>query len=134
MMECASRTPSFAMQDFRKIEAWRRAHVLSITIQKLARRFGRAGFSQLRAQLTKSADAIPSNIVAGCNGEANREFARFLSESIKAANNTEHHLLTAKDLRLISPDVWQKLTAETIEIRKMTYAYRRRVLEDIRYD
>jgi len=122
------------MQDFQKIDAWRRAHTLSIAVQKLARRFGRAGFSQLRAQLAKSADGIPSNIVAGCSADTNREFASFLSESIKAANNLEHHLLTAKDLGLISPDVWQKLTAETIEIRKMTYTYRRRVLEGVRYD
>jgi len=71
----ARRAPSFAMQDFQKIDAWRRAHALSITIQKLVRRFGRAGFSQLRAQLNKSADGIPSNIVAGCNAETNREFA-----------------------------------------------------------
>ena len=52
----------------------------------------------------------------------------------KAANDTEHHLLTAKNLELISPDAWRKLSAETTEIRKMTYAYRRRVLESVRYD
>jgi len=42
--------------------------------------------------------------------------------------------LTAKDLGLIAPELWRKLTAETIEIRKMTYAYRARVLDSIRYD
>jgi four helix bundle protein len=68
--------------------------------------------------------------VAGCSAETRAQFAHFLSASVKAANATEHHLLSARDLGLINPDLWQKLTAETVEIRKMTYGYRRRVLEE----
>ena len=49
--------------------------------------------------------------------------------SIKSANEAEGHLLSARDLGLFSSDEWQKYTAETIEIRKMVYAYRKRVLE-----
>jgi hypothetical protein len=30
---------------------------------------------------------------------------------------------------LISQEEWQKFSAETIEVRKMTYAYRMKVLE-----
>ena len=49
--------------------------------------------------------------------------------SIKSANETEGHLLSARDLDLFSFDEWQKFTAEVIEIRKMVYTYRKRVLE-----
>ena len=48
--------------------------------------------------------------------------------SIKSANETEGHLLKARDLDLFSPDEWQAYTAEAIEIRKMTYSYRRTML------
>jgi len=48
--------------------------------------------------------------------------------SIKSANETEGHLLTARDLALFSLDEWEKFTAETIEIRKMTYGYRKKLL------
>jgi len=41
---------------------------------------------------------------------------------------TEGHLLKARDLDLFSPDEWQAYTAEVIEIRKMTYSYRRTML------
>ena len=57
-----------------------------------------------------------------------KEFARFLDMSIKSANETEGHLLKARDLDLISPEEWQAFTAEVIEIRKMTYSYRRTML------
>jgi hypothetical protein len=38
--------------------------------------------------------------------------------------------MSAKDHNLLSPVDWQKYAAETIEVRKMTYTYRKRVLED----
>ena len=57
-----------------------------------------------------------------------RVISRFLDMSIKSANETEGHLLKARDLDLFSPDEWQSFTAETIEIRKMTYSYRRTML------
>ena len=48
--------------------------------------------------------------------------------SIKSANETEGHLLKARDLDLFSPNEWQGFTGEVIEIRKMTYSYRRTML------
>ena len=62
-----------------------------------------------------------------------KEFARYLDIAIKSANETEHHLLSARELELVAPDDWRKYTAETVEIRKMTYAYRRKVLDSARH-
>jgi len=56
--------------------------------------------------------------------------ARFLDISIKSANETEYHLLASHDLALISDADWEKYTTETIEVRKMTYAYRAAILRD----
>jgi len=83
------------------------------------------------AQLTRAADSIASNIVEGCGASTKKEFGRFLDIAIKSANETEHHLLSARDLELISVDDWHKYTAEVVEIRKMIYGYRRRVLQSI---
>ena len=120
------------MQDFKHIRPWQRSHALSIALHKGAKHFARAGHSHLRSQLTRAADGIASNIVEGCGAATNKEFARFLDISIKSANETEHHLLTARDLSLLSPEEWQKHTGETVEIRKMIYTYRKRVLESSR--
>ena len=101
---------------------------MAIVLHSLTRGFARAGHANLRSQLTKAAESISTNIVEGCGAATNKEFARFLDMSIKSANETEHHLLTADAHRLISSEDWQKYTAETIEIRKMTYVYRKKVL------
>jgi four helix bundle protein len=116
------------MQDFRHIKAWQRAHALAIALHKRARTFSRLGYSRLRAQLTGAADSIGDTIMEGAGAATAKEFARFLDMSIKSANETEGHLLKARDLDLLSPDEWQAFTAEAIEIRKMTYSYRRTML------
>ena len=120
------------MQDFKQVKAWQRAHALSIALHKETRHFARAGHSRLRAQLTGAADSIGDNIVEGCGAATNKEFGRFLDISIKSANETEGHLLKARDLGLMSQEKWQRYTDETVEIRKMTYGYRKKVLSSHR--
>jgi len=118
------------MRDFRHIRAWQRAHALSIAIHRLAHDFARKGHAKLRAQLANAAHSISTNIVEGCGAVTHKEFARFLDISIKSANETEYHLLTSRDLDLISKAAWQNYSTETMEVRKMIYAYRVGVLRD----
>ena len=117
------------MQDFKHIVAWQRGHALGIAMHQLARGFGRAGHGHLRSQLTRAADGIASNIVEGCGSATRREFARYLDIAIKSANETEHHLLAARDHALISPDDWNRLTTETVTVRKMIFGYRKKVIQ-----
>ena len=116
------------MQDFKHLKCWQRAHALAIALHKASRRFTRGGYGKLRAQLTSAADSIGDNIVEGCGAATRKDFARFLDNSIKSANETEGHLLKTRDLNLISLDEWEKYNAETIEVRKMVFGYRRKLL------
>jgi four helix bundle protein len=118
------------MRDFKRLEVWRRAHALAIAIHESSRDFGRARHGHLRSQLTRAADSIGTNIAEGCGSQTKRELARFLDIAIKSASETEHHLITARVFRLISRDDWLRHSNETIEVRKMTYGYRRRVIQD----
>jgi four helix bundle protein len=118
------------MRDFKRLEIWRRAHALAIALYELTAGYGRLGFGQLRSQLTKAADSIGTNIAEGCGAESNREFARFLDMSMKSASETENHLISTLDLRLMSRKNWLRYSNETIEIRRMTFSYRKRVLEE----
>lgn len=120
------------MQGFKHILAWQRGHALGIAIEKLCVGITRAGHANLRAQLGKAASSISTNIVEGAGASSNKEFPRYLGISIKSANETEHHLLVARDLGLISDQVWQKYSAETVTVRKMTYGYRKKIVESDR--
>lgn len=118
------------MQDYRQIKAWQRAHVASIAIHRLVDGFTRKGHAHLRSQLVRAADSVPSNIVEGCRSATAADFARFLDVAIKSATEVEYRLQLARDLDLIEPETCAKLTNEIVEIRKMTYVYRRRVIEN----
>ena len=81
-------------------------------------------------QLARAAESIATNIVEGCGAASQKEFARYLDISIKSANETEHHLLTARDRGALPADRWASLSAEVIEIRRMSYGLRKKVLGD----
>jgi hypothetical protein len=75
------------------------------------------------------AESVPFNIVEGCGADTNKEFARFLGISFKSTMELEAELQMARDCRVLSQRDWQQLTRETIEIRRMLWGLRKKVLE-----
>jgi four helix bundle protein len=78
--------------------------------------------------LSSARASIPTNIVEGTGQESAKEFGRFLSIAIKSSSELEYHLILAADLHIISKSDFASLTDQTIEVRKMLYALRTRVL------
>ena len=103
---------------------------MAIRVHRIARGFRGNDVAGLRSQLTRAADSVAANIVEGCGAATTREFARFLDMSIKSAAEAEYHLLSARDRGAISETQWQQLSGEIVEIRRMTYSYRKKLLED----
>lgn len=79
--------------------------------------------------MVNAAESIAFNIVEGCGSRTAKEFARFLDISIKSASELESQLQLAVDCGAITKAVWQPLTGETVEIRRMLCGLRRKVLE-----
>jgi hypothetical protein len=52
--------------------------------------------------------------------------------SIESDNELEYHLLESRDLDLLAVPIWKGFNDETIEIRKMIFVYRRKVLQNAR--
>ena len=116
------------VQDFRKLLVWQRANALGTRIDGLVRRWPRHGSTSLKAQLSRSADSIGTNIAEGCGAATRREFGRFLDIAIKSTSETEHHLETARNRALISESVCDASVDEASQIRRMLHALRKRVL------
>ncbi len=116
------------MQDYRRLRVWRKAHVLTLSIRRTANGFPRAGYSSLRGQIIRAAESIPCNIVEGCGASSQKELARFLEISIKSTLELEYQLRLAKDYEIVQHRSWQALTNATIEVRRMLYGLRSKVL------
>ena len=118
------------MRDYHRLQIWRRAHALALATHEVARALRGNEFASLRAQLTRAADSVAATIVEGCGAASVREFARYLDMCIKSASETEYHLLSARDRRALGYRSWQMLSGEAVQIRRMVYAYRKRLLEE----
>lgn len=108
---------------------WQRASGLGLQIDRIVRRWPRPGSASLKAQLSRAADSIGTNIAEGCGAATQREFARFLDIAIKSTTETEHHVETACLRDLISGPVCEESVDEISQIRRMLYALRKKVLE-----
>ena len=116
------------MSDFRKLQVWQKAHVLSLDSASFARLFARKRRG-LADQITRAADAIPTHIAEGRGSSTDVDFARYVTMAIKEANELENHLQRAVDSRLCPQGEHAALTAATVEVRKMLIGLRKRLLQ-----
>lgn len=116
------------MQDHRKLEIWNRSCSLAVAVRAAADRFPKRGYAELKEQMISAAESVAHTIVEGCGADTQKEFARFLSMSIKSNRELEGELETARRNRVLLEDDHRRLTDETVLIRKKTYTLRKKVL------
>lgn len=118
------------MQDFLRLRVWRCAHALTLNIRRATSRFPRTGYASLKSQMIRSAESIPFNIVEGCGASSQKELARFLDISIKSTKELEYQLRLATDYAILPLRYSKSLTAETVDVRRMLYGLRAKVIAD----
>jgi four helix bundle protein len=116
------------MQDFKQLRVWKQAVALAMNVRRATDGFPRFGYAELKAQMISAAESGLFNIVEGCGTDSQREFARFLTISIKSATEVEGQLDQAKKYEILSESDWHSLAAETVDTRRMLYGLRKKVL------
>jgi len=117
------------MQDHRKLKVWSRSHALAVAARKAVRSFPRAGYGTLHSQIIRAVESIPLNIAEGCGASSQKEFARYLSISIKSSSELQAQLELARDHGALPETKWKGLSDETVEIRRMVCGLRAKVLD-----
>ena len=116
------------MSDFKKLKVWRKAHALALNVHTVATRIRGSDNASLRNQLLRAAQSVPTNIVEGTGQTSGKEFGRFLSIALKSTSELEYHLIYSREIRVISLNDFQSLSAQAIEVRKMLHGLRNRVV------
>jgi four helix bundle protein len=78
--------------------------------------------------MTSAAESVAFNIVEGCVATSQKEFARFLDIASKSATELESQLSLARDYGVLRHRAWAQLTEETIDVRRMLFGLRAKVL------
>ena len=111
------------MKDFKKQKVWQKSHQLTLEIYKVTIDFPREELYGLTSQLRRSCASIPANIAEGCGRNSDADFSRFLQMAMGSAAELEYHLLLAHDLEILNDLNFEKLSKETVEVKKMLTSF-----------
>jgi four helix bundle protein len=120
------------MRDFRKLDVWEKAHVLTSAVYAATRSFPRDEGFGLTSQVRRSAASIPANIAEGCGRSGDREFVRFLDIAMGSASELAYQLLLARDLGYFSSETYTSLEADMTRVMKMLSSLIRTIRPSLR--
>lgn len=118
------------MKDFKELLVWRKAHDLTLEIYRVTSKFPREELYGLTSQMRRASSSIAANIAEGCGRKSQADFARFLQNAFGSASELEYFLLLSSDLGLLKTSDYEKLTNDTIEVKKMLAAFMRKLTTD----
>ena len=111
------------MKDFRTLKVWEKAHALTLSIYKATEKFPKQELYSLTNQIQRAAVSVPANIAEGCGKDSDAELKRYFVISMGSASELEYLLLLAHDLGYLPENVFQSMTNDLVEIRKMLNAF-----------
>jgi four helix bundle protein len=107
------------MADFKKLDVWQRAHLLSLTAHRIAIGIRGAEYRSLRSQIIRAAMSIPANIVEGREAKSEPEFGRFLHYALSSTSELEYHLITAREFGVIEVEDYRAAVTLVKQVRMM---------------
>lgn len=115
------------MQDFKKLDVWRRSHELTLMVYRVTAAFPKNERFGLTSQIRRCAVSIPANIAEGCGRRTSADMSRFLQISMGSACELEYYAILARDLEITARDDSARLIEEVVAIKRMLSALIRRV-------
>jgi len=101
------------MRDYTKIEAWRLADDLTVTIYESTRLFPKEELYGLTSQMRRSASSVPANIVEGSARESKKDYLHFLHIARGSLAETQYFVHLAGRLGYFSEADAAALTAQS---------------------
>lgn len=118
------------MKDFKELKVWQKAHEMTLSLYKISESFPKEEAFGLTSQIKRAAVSVPANIAEGCGKDSSAELARFMQISAGSTSELEYHVLLAHDLGFIDSKTHQELSSRIIEVRKMLYAFLKKLKSD----
>ncbi len=107
------------MQSFRSLRVWEKSHRLTLDVYSFSKVFPREELYGLTSQMRRASASIGMNIAEGCCRKGSAEMARFLQIAAGSASELEYQLLLAHDLEYLQNPEYERLAAQTVEVKRM---------------
>lgn len=119
------------MTNFRKLLVWQKAMELVTEIYQVTEKFPDKEKFGLISQMRRSSVSIASNISEGCERGTNKDFANFIVLARSSAAELETQTLISTNLSFLRKDKSEKLLEKIIEIKKMIFSLRKKILQTV---
>jgi four helix bundle protein len=106
------------LSSFEDMEVWKRSRLFANDLYNLTVKGSFERDFRLRDQINGSAGSIMDNIAEGFERDGKKEFLQFLSIAKGSAGEVRAQLYRALDRNHISPEEFDRLKTEIIEISK----------------
>ncbi|AKM78965.1 TPA: four helix bundle protein [Candidatus Beckwithbacteria bacterium] len=107
------------INNFDKLDAWKKAHGLALKIYKLAENFPRTERFGLVSQICRAASSVPANIVEGNSRQSKKEYAQFLFQAKGSLSEVQYFLILARDLKFISDQQAKELMNDCDDVSRL---------------
>ncbi len=107
------------MRNFQKLEVWKKAHELTLSIYQMTANFPTNERYGLTSQLQRSSASIGENLADGCGRETDADYRRFVQMAAGSACEVEYHLILSRDLGLLDATAFERFSADINEIKRM---------------
>ena len=118
------------MQDYRKLEAWQKAHDITLRTYAKTANFPKAELFGLTSQMRRAAVSIPANIAEGCY-RGQRSLVHSLRVALGSAGELEYYIMLAGDLEMLSAPDKRQLAAEVSDVKAVTAGLMKSVIATI---
>ena len=111
------------MRDFRELKVWEKSHLLALTVYRTTATLPKEELYGLTSQIRRACTSIPANIAEGTGRGSDAEMVRFLHIALGSASELDYHLLLARDLHFLNNGVYEQLSSELAEVKRMLNAF-----------
>ena len=107
------------IKSYKDLIVWQKSIELVKEVFNLTRQFPKEETYGIVSQMRRAAVSIPSNIAEGSGRRFTKEWQQFYSIAFGSTLELETQLIISKDLKLASPDLFQKSFGLIEEVSKM---------------
>jgi four helix bundle protein len=116
--------------NFKELVIWKRVRVFIVEIYGLTKKYPSDERYDLVSQLRKASVSVSLNIIEGTGRSTNKQLANFLDIANGSMKEVQGCLIHSFDLGYITNEELEKFENECVELQKMIYSFREKVLKD----
>jgi four helix bundle protein len=119
------------MKNYKDLIVWQKAHKLVLLVYKVSKLFPQEEKYNLTSQIRRAAISIPNNIAEGCGKFTQKDFAKFLQDSLGSTQEVEYLSFLSFELEYLNNEDYLKVDKDVNEVKAMLISLIQKIRNDM---